>query len=163
MTIAGTGKWLLSVKLIETSLKTTEKRYELTSADYAAAVIDAASVITKLEAVSDLEVVEYHFYEEHVEDTIVIPTAAQKENQALLSLRIAGNPLKNVTHAIPGASAGIFIAATGPDSDRVDTADTQLVAYAGMFMSGGECYISDGETADNLNGGHRRHVANSNG
>lgn len=164
MAITASGRWYVTFDLMEASLKKTEKRYEVVAADYAAAVIAAADILAKLEAVTDMEVLGYHFYEVYEESTPVTPAAGtQKENQALLTFRDSSSPMRTFSHSIPAPKQGIFVSATGANSDTVDLADADVIAYAAMFAFGGVALLSDGETADQLEKGKRRHVGNPNG
>lgn len=163
MAFISTG-WRAHFDLMDNGGNRTSKTYELTAADAATAAADVATILANLTAVTDCEIVSYHFYESFEEDTVAYPAAGvQKENQALLIFDIVDNPLKKVTHAIPAPKQSIFIGATGPNANIVDTADADVVAYRQMFQAGNECYISDGEVAFTLVSGKRRHLRNSNG
>jgi hypothetical protein len=157
-------RWFVVYDLIESSGKGTRRRYEMNApADYAAAVAAEASFRTDLLAVTDCVIRSYHIYQEYVEDALAYPVGVEKENEALLTFEITDNPAKSATLSIPGASDGIFAATTGPNRDIVDTADADIVAFTQNFQpaaQGGNdlMLLSDGEQADNLIGGKRRHV-----
>lgn len=158
------GRWFVVYDLIESSGKNTVRRYELNApADYAAAVAAEAAFRTDLLGVTDCAIRSYHVYQEFVEDALAYPSGVEKENEALLSFEITDNPAKTATLSIPGAKDTIFVAATGPNRDIIDTADAAVVAFVANFQpvavgGTGLMLLSDGETADNLIGGKRRHV-----
>lgn len=163
MAFISTG-WRGVFDLMDNGGNRTSKTYDLTAPDAATAATDMATILTRLTAVTDCEIVAYHSYESFEEDTVAYPAAGvQKENQALLVFDIVDNPLKKVTHAIPAPKQAIFVGTTGPNANIVDTADSDVVNYRSLFQTGNECYISDGEVAFTLISGKRRHVKNSNG
>jgi len=155
------GRWWVVYDLVESSGKNCTKRFEIGNpADYAAAVAAEAALRPDFVAVTDMAIRSMHLYEEYVEAALAYPASTEKENQALLSFEISGMPNKTATMAIPGAKADIFVAATGPNRDIIDTADAAVIAFVANFTSG-VFYVSDGEQAENLIGGVRRHVKNS--
>lgn len=163
MAFVSTG-WRVTFSLMDNGGNITTKTYELTSADATEAATDTATILARLTAVTDCEIVSYHSYEQFEEDTVAYPAAGvQKENQALLTFDIVDNPLKKATHSIPAPKQAIFVGVTGPNANIVDTADADVIAYRQMFQAGGQCFISDGEVAFTLISGKRRHVKNSNG
>jgi hypothetical protein len=153
--------------LVESSGKNTVRRYQINApADYDAAVAAEAAFRTDLLACTDLAIRSYHVYQEFSENALAYPSGVEKENEALLSLEITDNPAKTATLSIPGAKDAIFVATTGPNRDVVDTADSAVVALVANFQpvgvgGTGLMLLSDGETADNLIGGKRRHIANT--
>lgn len=163
MAFVSTG-WRAEFSLMDNGGNITKKTYELTAADAATAETDVATILARLTAVTDCEVVAYHAYEQFEEDNVAYPAAGvQKENQALLTFDIVDNPLKKATHSIPAPKQAIFVGTTGPNANIVDTADADVIAYRQMFQAAGQCFISDGEVAFTLISGKRRHVKNSNG
>lgn len=156
--------WWLSVTLMDVGYQTTTKQYQLVAADATEAATAQAAVLAALAGVTDLEILSYHTYEKFAEDTVINPTI-QKENEALLTFEIDGNPTKHATHSIPGAKNSIYVAAFGPNNNVVDLADAAVIAYAALFIvgAGQMAYISDGESASVITKGHRRNKFNNRG
>jgi len=131
--------------------KVIKRTYEFDGGqvDFAAALTDAAALITDLEGASDLEVLGYSVAENFAEDTVVVPTAlnAQAEMHAHIAVAIEGQPLKTATLRIPGPKDAIFLGAPGTDQyDDVDGADAAVIAFMDNFKTtGGTFFISDGE------------------
>lgn len=155
------GRWFVVYDLVESSGKSCLKRFEINApADYAAAVAAEAALRPDFAAVTGMAIRSMHLYQEYVEASLAYPSGVEKENEALLALEISGAPNKTATIAIPGALDTIFVAATGPNRDIVDTADAAVVAFVANFTSG-VFSVSDGEQAENLIGGVRRHLKNA--
>jgi len=151
-------RWFTVYKLTETSGRSTILRVEQSApADDAAARVSAAALATDLAAVTNCKIASYFTYQEFVEDAFSLPAAAEIENEALLQLSIDSEPTKTATLRIPAPVDGIFAGATGPSYDVVDTTDVALAAFVANFTSEALFYVSDGEQADALIGGHRRH------
>jgi len=158
--------WKLSISFIDNGGDVTVRTYDLLSADYDAAVLDTAAMILAVDAIVDSVIIDYHYYENFVQDALVLPAAGvQNENQALLSYTIEGNPLKSATQSLPSPVIGIFTAASGHGANVVDVSDAALLTWAAFFITGAgqKATISDGETAASLDSGRRRHVRNRRG
>lgn len=159
MAFASAG-WKMFVTIRDNGGNDTTKSYELTSADATAAATDSAAVLAALAGVTDGLLVDYGVYEKMVEASPSLPASGvQIEDLALLEFDITGNPTKKATHTIPAPKPGIFQTTSGAGANIVDTADTALVTYRDLFRAGGtgECYLSDGETANSLIKGRRIH------
>ena len=153
------GRWFGVVIMVDTGNQRTTRRVELDSPlDDAAARAAMLAFVTDLAAVSDCVVASYHVYQEFIEDALTLPAAAQLENQALLTFSIVDEPTKAATFSIPAPKIGIFAGATGEQSNTVDAADTDLEALVANFTSEDLLLVSDGEQADALVRGRRRHV-----
>jgi hypothetical protein len=154
----------MSVTLIDTGGNTAVKNYALTSADMTEALTDAAVVLNRLAGVSDAVVKGYRLCLEYYEDALVFPAAAQIENRASIVAAIADNPMKSATLEIPAPKAAIFVAATGPQSNVVNTAHADVAAYVGMFATGMQATVSDGEVIDTpALSGKRIHIGSRKG
>lgn len=140
----------LRVNLADTGGKTFPMLFNLVAADAATAATDAGTIMTRLGAVTDLVIAGYSIAERFIEDALALPTAppAEGENKARVVLQIDGDPRKTVTVEIPGATAGIFQAISGPGWDTVDLADVALQNYVTIWHPGGLATISDGENVD---------------
>lgn len=156
------GRWFVVYDLVESSGRSTLKRFELASpADYAAAVINEAAFRLDLSAVTDLVIKGYHIFQEFSENALVLPANVEMENQAVLAFQLA-NPNKTGSVAIPGAASDCFVDTSGANRDIVDTGATEVTNFASNFLAAGTAlmYLSDGEQAQALIGGKRRHVGN---
>lgn len=155
----------LEVSIADNSGKTTKKTYELQSTTAAEAATDAAAVLAALAAVTAGVIKGYAIKEVYVENALVLPASGvENENQALLTIRLASDPTKYATHAIPAADPAIFVATSGAGANVVDTGNAAMNAYVELFTSTNEARLSDGELADgSLDfSGRRRHVASRN-
>lgn len=157
MAFVSGGFWL-SVTLMDSGANLTTKTYQLKSADETEAAADSATILAALGAVTSAEITTYQWYQKMVENNVTYPsTGVQIEDLALLEFTIDGNPTKKATHTIPAPNPTIFTAATGPGANVVDTGDSAMVTYEGLFVSAGPAYISDGEVADIIVQGRRIH------
>lgn len=155
--------WKLSVTLTDGGANTAVKQFDLTSADAAEALTDAAAILLRLGGVTDAVVKGYRLCLEYFEDALVYPAGVQVENRAEV-VSYATNTLKPVTVEIPAPKIGLFVAATGPQSNIVDTADTDLIAFLQIFANGFFATISDGDTIETAAlSGKRIHVASRKG
>lgn len=152
------GRWFTVYVLAETSGKTTNLRYEQSApADDAAARAAAVAMATDLAAVTNCVIKSYFTYQEFLEDDFDFPASAELENEALVQLTIEDKPTKSATVRIPSPVDGIFTSSTGPNFDVIDITDADLVAFIANFITEDLFYVSDGEQAETLVGGHRRH------
>lgn len=117
------------------------------------------AIVADLAAVTDAVVSAYYTYQEFVEDALSLPAAAELQNQAILQCGIEDQATKSATIVIPAPKDSIFVAGTGAGYDIVDTTDADVVAFFANFDSETLFYVSDGEQADGLVGGRRRHTA----
>lgn len=163
--VAKAHPFSLVVELADNSGKTTKKTYELQSTDAATAATDSAAILAALANVTDSAVKSYTIGHTFVENALVLPlSGVENENQALLTIRLASDPTKYGTHAIPGAKPAIFVAVSGAGANVVNTGSAAVNAYVELFTTTNEAYLSDGELADvSLDfSGKRRHVASRN-
>lgn len=155
--------FFLTVNLVDSGSNVTSKTFELTAGTLALAVTDAATILTRLNAVTDCVVSGYSIGQRFTEDALVLPADTEHENRARITAYIEGQGTKKVNADIPGASIGIFAGATGEPRNTVDIADADLVAYLSTFQTGGLATISDGEVMGALISGRRIHVKSSKG
>lgn len=152
------GRWFTVYTLAETSGRVTTVKYEQSApADDTAARASAAAMATDLGAVTNCTIKSYYTYQLFEEDAFALPASAEIENEALLQVTIEDEATKTGTLRIPSPVDGIFSGATGPSYDVVDTTDTDLIAFVANFITEDLFYVSDGEQAETLVGGHRRH------
>jgi hypothetical protein len=151
------------VSLMDGGGQITTRSYEMVAALYADAITDAAALVAALDAITDATIVGYQIQTVFADDAISgFPAATvQNENQALLIFQLEGVPLHRASLSIPAPTIGIFAGATGPNSNIVDTTDADVLAFRALFLAANDqFYLSDGEQALLLEGGHRRHVRN---
>jgi len=153
-----TGGFEAVFELVDNGGDVTTKRYALTSTDAEGADTDTASIKAALLNVTDLVIKRFYNYELQVNDAFSYPASGvELQNQALLDMSIAGEPLKTATLTIPGPKAAIFVGSAGPSAEVVDPADAAVIAFVALFQADGECTLSDGETAGGLIQGRRIH------
>lgn len=150
------------VSLMDGGGQTTTRSYETDAALYADAVTAAAALVDALDDITDATITGYGIETVFAEDALsgFPAVTVQNENQALLVYQMEGLPLHRATQSIPAPTIGIFSGATGPNSNIIDTADAALVTWRQLFQNGNGFYMSDGEYAEILESGHRRHVRN---
>lgn len=150
------------VSMMDGGGQITTRSYESNEALYADAVTAGAALVAALAAITDATITGYQIQTVFSEDALAgFPAATvQNENQALLVYQMEGLPLHRASQSIPAPTIGIFAGVTGPNSNIVDTADADLMTWRALFLGSGSFYLSDGESAELLEGGHRRHVRN---
>lgn len=145
-------KYRLTVNFTETSGKAVRRQYEAPEADFADFAAFAAEVNTpvtgflaQIAPLSDSEISSTLLEAVYIENALVLPAAAENQNEAFLSFKIDGDPTDSGNLSIPAASAGIFVAPTGPGHDIVDVQDIALLAWLNHFAPAGPFTVSDGE------------------
>ena len=171
MALTQTG-WELVVNLVDRGGKSVNRTFEMVAVDDAgdatAVFIDAATIITRLNAVTTLVVKGYRLAAVYAEDALTLPTSAEAEAEQRLTLSalIVGDPLESATYHIPGPEQALFQAASGPGADLPNFSVTALDNFVEIFNSAGSnlAYISDGESWDsNTVKGKKTHSRSTNG
>lgn len=145
--------YYLEVELVDSGANSTKRTYRLTSANIGAAVTDAGTIMTALAAVTDAKVKSYRIGQIFADDALSLPLpGVQIENEAMLTVGIAGHPTKSATLTIPAPKGGVFTSLQGPGSNVVATTATIVTDYVALFNSTGPATLSDGESADPLYG-----------
>ena len=158
------GRWYTRFELVDTGGKRTSRTYEQSApADDAAARAAALALATDLAAVTDCVISKYYSFQVFEETSFSLPSGAELEMQAVVSMTIDSEPFKSGMLTIPAPVDGIFVDSTGPNYDVVDTTDADLVAFMANWVTEDLYYISDGEQADSVLGGHRRHIKSRKG
>lgn len=157
----------MTVQLVDTSGSSSILTYNLTSADYATALTDGATLRNRLIAITKSQVAKYRIIEVFEEDAFALPADAENVIKAEVSAYLDGFATKSASFRIPAPIDGLFVSGTGSGYNVVDLADTALIAYASSFEVGGIATISDGEAfknpvEDNFNGGRRVSVGSRN-
>lgn len=147
--------WFFSVSLTDTQSDVSVMEFPLQSADYASAQTDANLVLVAIAGVSDAVVTATSLSYREEEDAFSYPAnACDNSVKARITYRIAGSSKKG-TFEIPAPSNDIFVSPNGADNNRVNTSAPELLAYSGLFLTGGTAFISDGEALDALEKGVR--------
>jgi len=143
--------WRLTVQFLDKGENSTTMLFDLTAADETEADTDIATILAAYAAVGSLLVTGYHKSEVFEETgTLVIPTAAdaQSEVDAKISVYIAGAGSKKATVRIPGpTAANVMVSTSGKNANIVDMGAAGVIAWLGLFQTGGVATVSDGETA----------------
>jgi len=136
-----------SVTLVDTGGNKSVLQYDLTAATNAQALTDTAAILAALDAVTEAKVERYEVREVFIEDAFAYPADASNWVKASITVNLeTAGKRANIT--IPAPEDGIFNATTGPGHDIVKADAAVLLTYIGLFQSGGEATISDGEVVD---------------
>jgi len=158
--------------LVDRGGKVVNRTFALTSTDTAGdatAVFTAVgTILTNIQAVTELKVKSYRVAKVYAEDALTLPTSAEAEaeQQLHLSTLIVGDPTKSGTYDIPGPKQALFQAASGPGADLPNFAYGALDTFIEMFNSAGSnlATLSDGESWDsNTVKGKKTHKYSRNG
>lgn len=137
------------------------------TADFAAALANAAGLIADLDAVTNSVIIGYRVEEVFYEDAIALPAAGiENEDKASVTFRIDGTNKKGNFKIPAPVSAGgtnLFIGTSGASANQVNTQQATLQAYADNFRTAGGFLISDGEKLDQVLVGKRISAKNNNG
>lgn len=155
------------VSFAETSGKTVDRTYQAgpditTLGELAVAW---ALALPKVQAMSDSQIASYTYKDVFVDNALVLPAAAENNNQALFTGKIIGDPTESATVSVPAIKPSLMVSPTGKGYDVVDTGDAVVQAFVNMFDSAiadGDWVISDGESWDNATvSGRRRNTKSS--
>lgn len=145
------------MEFIDSGYDTFSATYPLTATTDLDADTEALTVAGDFAAMTDAQLLRYHWYQDVVEDTVAPTAGSQVENQALLSYAVVGFPLRRATVSIPAPKITLFSAPTGPGSNIIDTGDALVQTFNALFLSGGEITFKDGNIAESLIEGKRIH------
>ena len=147
-------KWVVSVSLADAAGDTTVMHFKQpASALHDDIVGDITDLLATLPGVSELTVKGYSYGKHYVESTYAGVGAG--ESAGIASLSVLTNNNKPAVMRIPGPHPDIFVAEDGPNMNIVNTNDSDLGAYLGLFTAGWE--VSDGEHYASLVSGKRIH------
>ena len=139
----------LSVSLVDSGGDQSTLRYQLVAADMTAALAAAATILSRLDTVTDAVVKGYFVGERYTEDALSLPgSGVQVEQRATVICQIDSDPLKKVAINIPAPADGLFVGGpgTGDGYNTIDTTDAGLALYTDIWaVSGAIATISDGE------------------
>jgi hypothetical protein len=137
----------------------TTREYGMVSTAYDDIVTDLAAALPTIQAASDCPISSYQVTEVYINDALTLPANIQAENEAFLTVGLAGRPRESGNLSIPGAKIGCFLTTTGGGSDIVDPSDALVSNFVGLFAVGGTLTFSDGEHANaSIVKGRRRNV-----
>lgn len=149
--------WECSVTLVDQGAQSSTRTYRLRDAQADDASVTASTLLGYIEALTRCEVTAFRVSQVWVEDSIALPTDAQLEDNVVLTVDIASNPLKRATLSLPAPQDAIFVGATGPNNNVVDLTNADVLAFVDAFKSAGVASISDGEDVGQVLDGVRVH------
>lgn len=156
------GDIFVNLTFMDKARNISTRQLQLNVADMAAAVAAAATVVAAYTAVTDAEILGYTISRRYGEDSVVVPTDAEVENTALLTLQLDADPMKSASLSIPAPKESIFLASSGVNNNYVDLVDAGVQGVLALFHPAtGVAYISDGETSSSLKNGRRVHRRSS--
>jgi len=158
----------MTVTFIDSGSNTASREYMMDSTvlTYDAAETAALAAIPVIQATSDAPIASYRVFQNYNEAAMVLPLDVQVENTMSLTyqLVLAGNKKANLN--VPAPKIAMFIAATGPQSNIVntnETTNTVLAAFTDLFQPAGKFTLSDGEKSSRILSGKRVHKKSSRG
>lgn len=153
--VAGNGSgYFLTVQVMDRNEDKASLTYELRAADEAAAITAVNIIIANLSLVSQVEVLGYHIQKRFWNDAVIIPAAGEMQVKARIAFRLDGSP-EYETLDIPAPDEDIFLGLNGKNNSIVDTDNVDVVAYTNMFKAAGQCFISDGESLEQVSEGRK--------
>lgn len=164
--------WFLEVQLVDRGARTTTRRYHLVATDTAwdASAVNTAvgTILTNLNAVTELVVKSYRMGVLFLETSLTLPTSAEAEleQHLLITGQIKGIPGKSAVIDLPGPAQICFLAASGEGADQMNRTQPEVDNWIDMFDSAGTNLIkvSDGEFIDaNIVRGRKTHSKSTRG
>jgi len=155
MALVSSG-FFLDVSLVDYGGNQTNKRYEMTAADYDTAILDIAIIMPALINMTDAVITSYSIQQRYVENALALPTTVNPVSvKAVMTAYINDAGDKKASFDVPSPRIGIFQGTIGNAADLVDTSDAAVLAYKALFDDGEQLFISDGESLGGLIGGIR--------
>lgn len=160
---------VVSVALRDEADNVAVKRFTLAQTDDttpSTALTDAATLIGHLEALTDAAVSSYNVTFDYLETSPAPSADSEVENRALLALDLdyAVGQQAKATMEIPAPGIGLFVSATGPNKNVIDTSVAALLTFVADFAATtGIAWIADKQTIDSLVSGKRVHKASRKG
>jgi len=158
----------MTVTFIDSGSNTASREYMMddTVLTYADAETAAAAAVPVIQATSDAPIASYRVFQAFNEAALVLPATVQIENTMSLTyqLVLAGNKKANLN--VPAPKITMFVAATGPQSNIVntnETTNTVLASFTDLFQGAGKFTMSDGEKTSRILSGKRVHKKSSRG
>lgn len=113
------------------------------------------ALVATLLGVTTSKIKSYALVEEIVDNAFTLPTDAQVEANARLTMSIVGDPKKSGTFDIPSPSPSIMVATSGEGLNVVNLSNAAVLDVVALFQASGDFYISDGEKVSQLKKGRR--------
>jgi hypothetical protein len=153
--VAGNGDgYFVTISVMDRNEDKAVLTYELRAADEAGAIAAVATILTEIGKVSQVVILGYNIQKRYFNDAIIIPAAGELQIKARIAFRIANSP-EYETLDIPAPDEDIFLALNGKNNSIVDTADLAVISYTNMFKAVGICFISDGESLEQVSEGKK--------
>lgn len=158
----------MTVTFVDSGSNTAVREYMMDSTvtTYEMAETAAAAAAPQIQATSDAPIAQYRVFQTYEEAALVLPLDVQIENTMSLTyqLVLAGNKKANLN--VPAPKITMFVAATGPQSNIVntnETTNTVLATFTDLFQIAGKFTLSDGEKSSRILSGKRVHRRSSRG
>lgn len=133
--------------------------------DVATTLGNAATLGNHLAAVTRCKVVSFKAAVEYVDAAAALTAGAElSENGAVVFSLVQNPPMgisKSATVNIPDPIAAVRVAASGPQSNVINTSATEIVALFNDFQAAGIAYLSHGQDADQVLDGYIHHKKSS--
>jgi len=149
----GSG-YFLTLTVIDRNEDKAVLEYELRANDEAEAISETSAVITALTNASQVVVIGYNVQKRFYNDSIVVPAAGEIQVKARVAFRIA-NSREYETFDIPAPEETLFMTLTGKGNKIVNVNSPLVTGYADVFKAAGSCFISDGETLEEISEGRK--------
>lgn len=139
MALVSTG-FFLHIALVDHKSNVTEKIYELTAADYTAAVAAQVAIITQLNGVTEGKIASTDIREHFAENALVLPTdVAIASEYVSVTARIAGAGDRKANYTIPMPKEAIM------SGNNLIVTNAAVQTYNAIYQSGNQAFISQGE------------------
>lgn len=142
MAIASKG-FKVAVILRGKSGKDVTMKYALTATDAADAETDAATMATRVAALTDMSLVGYDIIHVNADDAAGNGTKNFSDQAQLTAKLVTAGKVVNLK--IPGVKESLFMDTSGPDNNIINPTDTNVVTFLSSFEAAGIASISDGE------------------
>jgi hypothetical protein len=155
---AGNGAgYFLTWTGIDRNNEPTTKEWEMTAADAATALADAAIIIPQWQLLTQCDTVAYSVALRMEENAIVTPAAGERQTKAVVTTRLEGGNEK-ATLEIPAPVETLFRALTGDDNKIVNITFLALTEFVNNFITAQDnrLFISDGEKVAEILRGRKR-------
>jgi hypothetical protein len=160
------GRFGLIVSYMDNGANVVTREYIMdeTIADYADAVTAAGAILTDIIAFTDAALPQYRVFQSFEEQALVIPASGiQVENTASMTMLLVAAGSKKGNVNMPAPKAGVFVSASGPQANDVNTTAAVVTNLVDNFIAAGKFTISDGEKVSRILDGKRVHKKSSKG
>jgi len=152
---AGNGSgYFVTLTVIDRNEDKATLEYELRANDEAEALSETSAVITALTNASQCIVIGYNVQKRFYNDSIVVPSAGELQVKARIAFRLADSR-EYETLDIPAPEETLFMTLTGKGNKIVNVNSALVTGYTNLFKAAGSCFISDGETLEEISEGRK--------